>query len=308
MNTLLLNTLARNTRATYNSGTTAFIKFCIHYRYLSSSGSILPASETTVLLFTTYLSQRVRPSTIKVYLAAVRNLHIQCGFPSPTDKSVLIPRILRGIKRIYGTDRRPRLPITPNILLLFHRHLNIEWQDHMVLWTAMLVAFFGFLRSAELLALRTADIQSSIQPPSSSFPIYIITIHSSKTDPFRQGCSVRLAPSGHHLLCPARALHNLLSHLSITSDSPLFTLSSGSPLSRHTLNSAISMLASYCNLNPVSFSSHSFRIGAATTAATNGLPDSLIKTLGRWSSDAYQSYIVTPTSVLDDVPRQLVIS
>ena len=36
------------------------------------------------------------------------------------------------------------------------------------------------------------------------------------------------------------------------------------------------------------FNGHSFRIGVAFTAATNGMEDSLVKTLGRWESDAYQ--------------------
>ena len=35
----------------------------------------------------------------------------------------------------------------------------------------------------------------------------------------------------------------------------------------------------------------SFRIGAATSAAERGFPDSTIKALGRWKSDAYQTYI-----------------
>ena len=38
------------------------------------------------------------------------------------------------------------------------------------------------------------------------------------------------------------------------------------------------------------YSTHSFRIGAATTLAILGFPASHIKTLGRWKSLAYQLY------------------
>ena len=42
------------------------------------------------------------------------------------------------------------------------------------------------------------------------------------------------------------------------------------------------------------FTTHSFRIGAALTAAMLDIPHYMIKALGRWSSDAYELYIRLP--------------
>lgn len=308
MRTLFSNALAPNSRSSYSSGTNAFIHFCTLYHRFTPHGSILPASEETLLLFTSYLSQKVRPSTIKVYLAAVRNLHVEAGLPNPVENSTLLPRLLRGIKRIYGVEKRPRLPITPTLLSLFRQHINLAWWDHQVLWSAMLIAFFAFLRSAELLSLSHSDVRVCGYYPPSPYPVYQISIKVSKTDPFRHGCSLRLAPSGHPLLCPSKALYELLQHSSPSTSSPLFMLTGGIPLSRSTLTRAIRWLANLNGVDGSLYASHSFRSGAATTAAAVGLPESLIKSLGRWSSGAYQAYIHTPPSVLDAVPHALTSS
>ena len=56
----------------------------------------------------------------------------------------------------------------------------------------------------------------------------------------------------------------------------------------------------------LAYTGYSFRIGVATTAVARGIPDSLIKTLGRWESAAYIVYIRTPQSTLYAVAKQLV--
>ena len=65
------------------------------------------------------------------------------------------------------------------------------------------------------------------------------------------------------------------------------------------------MLLQLAGYDQHSYASHSFRIGAATMAAAAGLPAWLIKAMGRWSSDACQTYIQCSASTLQAIPRVL---
>ena len=208
MRNLLYVSLSHITRASYSSGVNAFIDFCLQYHRLTRYNSILPATEETLMLFVSYLSLKVSPPTIKVYLAAVRNLHLEARLPEVFDNLTLLLRLIREIKRVFTKDRSPRLPITPQILVQFNQHLNLHWRDHSVLWSAMIIAFFAFLRSSELLALRRSDV--TILDDRSDPPTFGLRIRSSKTDPFRHTVTVRIAPSSHATLCPSKALVSLI--------------------------------------------------------------------------------------------------
>ncbi len=133
--------------------------------------------------------------------------------------------------------------------------------------------------------------------------IITLTLRQSKTDVFGAGVQITLGAT-NDILCPVTAV---LSYLAIrpSSPGPLFVLQSGAPLSRQFLVSRIRQALANSDWDVAKFSGHSFRIGAATTTARAGIPDSTIQLLGRWKSSAFIRYIRPPSSQLASVPRTL---
>ena len=83
-----------------------------------------------------------------------------------------------------------------------------------------------------------------------------------------------------------------------TAPGPLFIWNNGHFLTRAQFVSEVKQALEIVGADASDFNGHSFWIGAAFTAAANGMEGSLIKTLGRWESDAYQRYIKIPREEL----------
>ena len=253
--------------------------------------------------------------TIKSYLSGLRlyQIHQNLGNPLFTN----MPRleyVLSGVKRAEahaGILPRPRLPITLDILL----KLKTVWlahpvhPDNIMLWAAACTGFFGFLRAGEFTVpspkaydpevhLSLADVAiDSHESPS----LVRLRIKQSKTDPFRLGVDVFLGTTGSDV-CPVKAL---IEYISVRSScqSLLFIATNGDPLTRSMLVSRLQAALREVGVQHSNYNGHSFRIGAATTAAQRGLEDSLIQTLGRWKSAAYKLYIKLPRTQLASVSR-----
>ena len=72
------------------------------------------------MTFATHLSSNLNASSIKVYFAGVRSLHIEHGLPNPLTNCLQLERVIRGIKRIQGISTRERLPVTFVVLERFY--------------------------------------------------------------------------------------------------------------------------------------------------------------------------------------------
>ena len=175
-------------------------------------------------------------------------------------------------------------------------------------WAACLLAYFGFLRSAEFtvtsLSTYNASVHSSVSDVSVDVPhdpsCLQVFIKASKTDPFRKGCNI-LTGLGSPPLCAVQAVVSYLARRGHR-PGPLFLLENGLPLTCSLVTDRLRAIVLSAGL-PGDFSSHSFRIGAATSAERAGVPDHLIQVLGRWKSDAYKQYIRTPPDLITHVPK-----
>ena len=89
-------------------------------------------------------------------------------------------------------------------------------------------------------------------------------------------------------------------------EGPLFKFADGRVLTRQRFVIAVREGLEKVEINSSKYSGHSFRIGAATTAAARGIKDCVIKTLGRWESVAYLQYVKLPRSQLAGYSNVLV--
>ena len=133
----------------------------------------------------------------------------------------------------------------------------------------------------------------------------LLLIKAFKTDPFRQGVRLFLPRTGG-ALCSVASLSAYL-HRRGSSSGPLFLFADEKPLSRLHVTARLRSILVKAGIQG-NFSSQNFRICAATSAHAAGLPVSVIRTLGRWSSGADLVYVPTSHDTLRQAARQLASS
>ena len=289
------------TTRTYNSAKRRYLQFCKD-KYIRP----LPAAERQLCWFVFSLAlQLLCHSTIKSYLTAIRHLH-----RSPHSQHG------KGIKTVQsrGPKRVEQLPITPTLLA----KLNGVWSrgpnqfEGLMLWAAASLCFFGFMRSGELTipSAKSYDAGAHLSFQDVTMDcvhnprILRVNLKASKTDPFRVGVNVYVGTTGNGLYPVTAVLHYNMVERG-PGPGPFFKFEDGSPLTRAKFVVKVKEALSLAGVDCTAYSGHSFRSGAATTAAKQGVSDATIKMLGRWKSSAYQIYIKTPKKQLASYSRHL---
>ncbi len=279
----------------------------------------IPFPEFSLLSITSFISflnsiKSLQVSSIKSYISGIQFFHkLLYGAPSPEINNSQTALLIRGIQRSRPTRPDSRLPITLDILTKCIHALRTCYQPPSTARTldTMFILAFGFLRCAELTA--SSKFDPAINPTISDLTILdsetiSFLIKQSKTDQVKKGHFVYIFNLSSPIQ-PYQAVREYL-HLRISQVKsplkPLFLVHAGNPVSRTWFQKQLKSVLLSAGISAANFSSHYFRIGAAMSAAQKGLTKHQIQTLGRWSSEVFQSYIRTDQSRIKSAHQTLV--
>jgi len=256
----------------------------------------LPLSPSDLGLFIAYMFQhQYAPSTANTYVSALGYCHRLVGAPDPS-KVFWVVEMLKGYKKL-GIRIDSRLPITLPILrnIIEVTPSLCSTAYNAFLFKAMCTtAFFAFLRVGEIthcprsptvLQVKQVVKLEDLSGDTVGFKIRFDDFKHSYNQP---NISITLLRRSD--ICPVQSLLDYLVHRGLA-DGPLFRTLEGCAVSRNMFSDFLSSVFQSCGLDSSKYKGHSFRIGAATFAASCGLSDAQIRALGRWKSDAFRKYI-----------------
>ena len=306
--------LAPSTQKTYQAAMKRFWDFCTTYNISDP----FPLTEQTLCFFVSHLAEKgLAPQTGKAYLSALRNAQISLGLPDPREASSmpLLRRIQAGISRTRlqsGTAApRTRLPITLQTLGRMKQHLSTAADPNkVVIWAIACSAFFGFFRLGELLPASANTSQATslmwgdVALDNTEVPRMVqFHLRQSKCDQFGAGADVVVGVTGQDI-CPVAAVVEYL-RIRGTRPGPFFVDATGATVVKPWFIQRLRAILGALGIPAHQYAGHSFRIGAATSAAAAGIPDSTIQLLGRWHSAAFLRYIRTPKEHLATISASL---
>ena len=253
-----------------------------------------PADPTYVSLYLLSIGQTANThSPISTAFYSISWAHKLSGVEDPTCHQ--LPKLVKeSLVRSLGHGDNKKCPVTSDMLSRLVEKFDkpgLSLLDLRFL-TLCLVAYSGFFRFDELINIRRCDVVFHDSFMS-------IFIEKSKTDVYREGKWILIASTGS-VCCPVNMLMRYLHVAQILADSQLLIFRPTNfvkSLNIHRLRPADTHL-SYTTVREIIIKgfetiglsakligTHSLRAGGVTTAASNGIPDRLLKKHGRWISD-----------------------
>lgn len=258
-----------------------------------------PATEDNMARYIAYLTLTLRsPKSIQNYISAVKKLHEFARIPVPIYSGYL-DIILDGVERVLHHVVVQAPPITPDMLRMMAKLIDVRNSRSIVIFTAILTAFYLFLRSSNYVAKSASKFDGSRQLTRGDLVIskqlILVNIKWSKTNQLgKKKLLLPLIKIPGSSICPITWIRYMIQRVPAPSNAPLFCLPQKNgltPLTYSQLNTQLKTWISDIGLNGHRYSSHGIRRGGATWANKVNISSLAIKNWGDWASSAYELYI-----------------
>ena len=262
-----------------------------------------PASVDLLMLFLAhYYEKGMAASTVRTYVSTLSYYHRINDMPDPT-QVFIVKKCLQGYSRsrVSVDCRKPITLAELRKIVLSLTHTTNSHFLRVMLKAMYLLAFHALLRIGEFTLKTSSKVTSILKRTnvnfqfgaSSSLPTHLEVFLSGYKHSHGHSTTLLIQSNVDTLLCPVKALWTYLS-ICNSIDGPLFTFMDGSLVTCSFFTKQLNLSLQWAGLDTKMFKSHSFRIGYATTAASQGISDDVITRIGRWKSSAMKDYVLLP--------------
>lgn len=244
--------------------------------------------------------------TIASKISAIRWYHrALVGYEPELDAGHAL--LMRALKRLSKPVSK-KYPLTPKMMRRIFSLLDLNQSGHQLVWGLLLIGYFFLLRRGEFLkvdgkweryVLQFGDVQfydAREEPCKVKHAVMIgMVLRGGKNNQFGRNEVRYQFATGDPILCPVRGLAwiRLANRTHRTKPwEPISSLREGHGVCNGHIVQLLKEVATEMGLGATNYSTHSIRIGGSTALLNSGANPLVIKVLGRWLSDCYQSYPV----------------
>ncbi|KAJ7449617.1 hypothetical protein FB451DRAFT_1287469 [Mycena latifolia] len=294
------------TRDTYGSGLLVWHVF--HDKRGTPEPQRAPTSPVLLAAFIASIAGAYSGKTVSNYVYGVRAWHILHGAPWSVNPPEL-EALLNGANRLTpaSSRRKKRLPYTVVLIIEIHRHLDLTLPLHAAVWSCLTCTFWAAGRVGEftIKTLTAFDPAKHVKPSDvtetvdrSGREMTEIGLPTTKSAP--QGEQVSWAKQDG-LSDPKAALNNHMAVNDPPPDGPLFAYKDGKkakhkPLTKSKFLKVLAAAIKQAGHEPMQ--GHGIQIGATLEYLLRGVPFDVMKTKGRWASNAFEVYLTKHAQIL----------
>ena len=286
---------AKNSLKNMISNIRSYIYFITYFEL-----EFLPASPLNLCRFMELMAITSGYGHIKNLLSSVKYLHEAYGFSFPSNDFNL-ETTMQGLKRRLARTPFFVMPITPKVLAMMFKHLDMSKPADLALWCSYLVAFYGLFRKANVVPEsgqidpRRTLTRDHIILDRKNKVVYIHVTFSKTIQFCQRDLYIPIPANNNPALDLYRHIDKLFQSVVAPGSAPAFSYTKTSFVTYRQFTDRLKSLLSQAGLSPKLYSGHSFRRGGATFLHQVGGSILQIQAAGDWSSQCFTRYLYLST-------------